>query len=235
MVIVRRSAERGIVDHGWLDSKHTFSFGSYRDPKHVHFRALRVLNEDRVAPGGGFPMHEHDNMEIFSYVLSGALAHTDSMGNSATIRAGDVQRMSAGTGVTHSEFNPSSETAVHFIQAWLFPAEQGRTPSYEQKSFGPAHTRGGSGVTTLLSPDGRDGSVTIGQDAVILSVTLTGGQRASLAIGAGRSVFVQVLRGTMGVSGNRLETGDSASITGETMVPFSGVEAESEALVFDLA
>jgi quercetin 2,3-dioxygenase len=233
MITVRRSDQRGAANHGWLDTRHTFSFGRYFDRNWTQFGGLRVLNEDTVAPGAGFATHGHEEMEIFSYVLDGELAHRDSMGNEAVIRPGDLQRMSAGTGVEHSEFNPSTSRPVHFIQAWVFPAKKGLDPSYEQKSFDPAGRRGR--VTTLLSPDGRDGSVTIHADAVVSSAVLGTGQSATLALTPGRRQWVQMLRGSAVVNGTALAQGDGAGVTGERELTFVGAgEGDAEAMVFDL-
>lgn len=234
MITLRPSRDRGAANHGWLDTKHTFSFGRYFDRNWTQFGGLRVLNEDKVAPGAGFAPHDHEEMEIFSYVLAGELKHRDSMGNEAVIRSGDVQRMSAGTGVEHSEFNPSKTSPVHFIQAWVFPGTKGLEPSYEQKSFDPAARRGR--IATLLSPDGRDGSVTIHADAVVSSAVLGKGQSATLALGAGRRQWVQMLRGSAVVNGTALAQGDGAGVTGERELTFVGDgEGDAEAMVFDLA
>src|SRR5689334_17628881 len=198
MTEVRRSSERGYADHGWLKSFHTFSFADYFDPEHVEFGALRVINEDRVTPGQGFGAHGHRDMEIISYVLEGALAHKDSTGTGSTIRPGDVQRMSAGTGVFHSEMNPTPEP-VHFLQIWIEPAKRGIKPSYEEKTFADAEKRGK--LRLVASPDGRDGSVTINADATVYAGLFDAGEAAELPIASGRFGWVQVARGTVRVNG----------------------------------
>jgi redox-sensitive bicupin YhaK (pirin superfamily) len=237
MITLRRAAERGHADHGWLNSFHTFSFADYYDPKHMGFRSLRVINEDRVQPGRGFGTHPHRDMEIISYVLEGGLSHKDSMGTGSVIRPGDVQRMSAGTGVTHSEFNASSEELVHFLQIWLMPAERGIAPGYEQKSFARADKEGR--LRLVASPDGREGSVTIHTDAILYAGVFGAGQQAELAIGRGRHAWVHVARGKVRVNGQELAAGDAASFSDEAAVRVEGTGAsptdEAEVLVFDLA
>ena len=210
MMTIRSAEERGHADHGWLDSHHTFSFANYYDPAHMGFRALRVINEDRVQPGQGFGTHPHRDMEILSYVLECALEHKDSMGTGSVIRPDDVQRMSAGTGVTHSEFNASKTDLVHFLQIWLVPAKQGIRPGYEQKAFGRAEKLGR--LRVVASPDGRDGSVTIHTDAIVYAGLFEEGQKAELPIAPGRSVWVHVARGTVKVNGRDLKAGDAAAI-----------------------
>jgi redox-sensitive bicupin YhaK (pirin superfamily) len=232
MLAIRRSAERGHANHGWLDSHHTFSFANYYDPRHMGFRALRVVNEDRVAPGGGFPRHPHRDMEILSYVLEGALEHKDSMGNGSVIKPGELQRMSAGTGVTHSEKNASEEAPVHFLQIWLVPERAGIAPGYEQKRFEPSALRGA--LKVIASRDGRDGSVTVHQDVVLSAGRFSEGETATYAVGAGRGVFVHVARGRVRVNGEALDTGDAASLTDASSVTIDGV-ADAEVLLFDLA
>jgi len=229
---IRSAEERGHADHGWLDSHHTFSFANYYDPAHMGFRALRVINEDRVQPGQGFGTHPHRDMEILSYVLEGALEHKDSMGTGSVIRPDDVQRMSAGTGVTHSEFNASKTDLVHFLQIWLVPAKQGIRPGYEQKAFGRAEKLGR--LRVVASPDGRDGSVTIHTDAIVYAGLFEEGQKAELPIAPGRSVWVHVARGTVKVNGRDLKAGDAAAIQQEELVRIEGVRA-GEVLVFNLA
>jgi len=234
MITVRPARERGHANHGWLDSHHTFSFANYYDPSHMGFRALRVINEDRVAGGEGFGKHPHRDMEIVSYVLEGALEHKDSIGTGSVIQPGDVQRMSAGTGVAHSEFNASPADEVHFLQIWLMPRERGIKPSYEQKTFTPEDKRGR--LRVVASPDGRDGSVTIHTDASIHAGLLAAGETAELALASGRAAWVQVARGKVRVNGRELSAGDGASITDERAVSVEGVDADpAEVLVFDLA
>ncbi len=232
MMIVRRSEDRGHARHGWLDSRHSFSFADYYDPDHMGFRALRVINEDHVSPGQGFGTHPHRDMEIISYVLDGSLEHKDSMGNGSVIRPGDVQRMSAGTGVRHSEYNASKSEDVHFLQIWIMPSKNGIQPSYEQKAFGEDEKKGR--LRVVASPDGRDGSVTIHADAVVHAGLFGAGESADLALGAGRHSWVQVARGTVRVNGEVLSAGDGAALTGEAQVSIEGVDG-GEVLVFDLA
>ena len=231
MISIRRADERGHFDHGWLNTFHTFSFADYHDPAHMGFRALRVINEDRVAPGQGFGAHRHRDMEIVSYVLDGALAHQDSMGNSGVIRPGDVQRMSAGTGVQHSEFNASKTEPVHFLQIWILPERNGRPPSYEQKNFPPQDARGR--LRLVGSPDGRDGSVTIGQDVEIYSSALEPGDEVRHVLAPGRHAWLQIARGEVDLNGNSLGAGDGAAVTAEQELRISG--KGSEFLLFDLA
>ena len=230
MITLRAAAERGHANHGWLDSWHSFSFANYHDPAHVHFGPLRVINEDRVAAGGGFGAHPHRDMEIISYVIDGALAHKDSMGNVGTIVPGEVQRMSAGTGVTHSEFNHSDGT-THFLQIWIFPDRQGIAPSYEQKTFTPAQKRGR--LRVVASPDGRDGSVTIHQDAVLLAGLFDGDESAALALAPGRLGYVHLVRGQLQVNGRMLNAGDALKLEREPEVRLE-LGRDAEVLVFDL-
>ena len=231
MNTIRRSAERGYADHGWLKSFHTFSFADYYDPRHVEFGPLRVINEDRVAAGAGFGTHPHRDMEIISYVLAGELAHKDSMGNGSTIRPGDVQRMSAGTGVRHSEFNPSREQAVHFLQIWIQPSSQGIEPSYEEKRFTSAEKRGR--LRLLASPDRADGSVLIHQDARLYAGLFDGEEEASLVVDAGRRLYVHVARGAVTANGIALAAGDALKVTEESQLRLSEGR-DAEVLVFDL-
>jgi quercetin 2,3-dioxygenase len=238
MISVRRSEQRGHADHGWLKSFHTFSFAGYHDPAHMNFGNLRVINEDRVAAGEGFGSHSHRDMEIVSYVLDGELAHKDSMGNGApgavnsgVIRPGDVQRMSAGTGVTHSEFNHATDRTTHFLQIWILPDRQGIRPGYEQKHFDASSKRGR--LRLVASPDGREGSVTIHANASIRAGLFDADEHAELAIEPGRLAYVQVLRGDIDVNGYRLGAGDAAGFTGERQVALSGGK-KAEVLVFDL-
>jgi redox-sensitive bicupin YhaK (pirin superfamily) len=230
MISIRRAGERGHFDHGWLNTYHTFSFADYHDPAHMGFRSLRVLNDDRVAPGQGFGEHRHRDMEIVSYVLEGALAHKDSMGNSGVIRPGDVQKMSAGTGVQHAEFNGSRTEPVHFLQIWIVPEVRGIAPSYEQKTF-PPDTRRGK-LRLIGSRDGRDGSVTIRQDVDAYASVLEKGQEARHVLAPGRHAWLHVAEGELTVNSNRLEEGDAIAATGESQVDIVGLGAEF--LLFDL-
>lgn len=232
MISVRRAEDRGHFDHGWLNTYHTFSFADYRDPEHMGFRGLRVINEDRVQPGEGFGTHPHRDMEIISYVLEGALEHRDSMGNGSVIRPGEVQRMSAGTGVTHSEFNASQEELVHFLQIWLLPAKRGIAPGYEQKAF-PREKQKGK-LRLVVSPKGRYGSVTIHADAQVYAGVFDQGATATLPIAEGRHAWVQIARGSARVNGQDLKAGDGAAMSGVPGVHITGIDA-SEVLVFDLA
>lgn len=231
-MLLRRSSERGYADHGWLKSFHTFSFADYYDPQHMGFRSLRVINEDRVEPGRGFGTHSHRDMEIISYVLGGELEHRDSMGNGSTIRPGDVQRMSAGTGVAHSEFNPSPESPVHFLQIWILPARRGQKPSYEQKGFSQAERQ--DTLRLIASPDGRDGSVTVHQDVSLYAALLAPDKTVRHTPASGRHAYVHVARGTVTLNGTELKAGDAAALSAPETVELTGREA-AEVLVFDLA
>jgi hypothetical protein len=231
MLEVRKSAERGNANHGWLQSQHTFSFGDYHDPKHVGFGPLLVINEDRVAPGQGFGTHGHRDMEIISYVLEGALEHKDSLGTGSVLHYGDVQRMSAGSGVRHSEFNGSRSEPVHFLQIWIQPNVKGIAPSYEEKHFTPESKQGA--LRLVASNDGRDGSVLIHQDAAIYAAILNGADSAEHPLTAGRTGYVHVIRGQVTVNGTALGGGDALKITGETAIRLKQAEA-AEVLVFDL-
>ena len=232
MLTLRRAADRGRADFGWLDSRHSFSFGEYYDPAHMGFGPLRVINDDRVAGGGGFPTHPHRDMEIVSYVLEGALAHKDSLGTGSVIKPGDVQRMSAGTGIAHSEFNASCTDPVHFLQIWFLPERRGLTPGYEQKNFDADSKR--DQLRLVASPDGRDGSVTIRSDAS-LYVSLLGKDAAvSHQIAAGRGLWLQVARGSVAVGDITLAEGDGLQVTNERALEIVGKAAESEILLFDL-
>ena len=231
MLTIRPREERGHAEHGWLDSHHTFSFADYYDPAHMGFRSLRVLNEDRVAPSQGFGTHGHRDMEIISYVLEGSLQHKDSMGTGSIIRPGDVQRMSAGLGVLHSEHNASSSERVHFLQIWLSPTERGIAPSYEQWTFSNADKRGQ--LCVVAAPDGRDGALTIHSDASMYSGLFDAGERAELSLAPGRHAWVQVARGKVRVNGAELSAGDGAALSDETQLRIEGVE-DGEVLVFDL-
>jgi hypothetical protein len=232
MMTIRKAADRGHAQHGWLDSHHTFSFADYYDPKHMGFRSLRVINDDRVEGGQGFGAHQHRDMEIISYVLDGGLAHKDSTGTTAVIKPGDVQRMSAGTGVTHSEFNASKADEVHFLQIWLLPNAKGVKPGYEQKTYSDADKRGT--LRLVASPDGRDGSVTIHSDATVYAGILGEGQKAELAIPDTHGAWIHVARGKVRVNGKDLEEGDGVAIENEKSVQIEGVD-EGEVLAFDLA
>jgi redox-sensitive bicupin YhaK (pirin superfamily) len=231
MLTLRPAGERGHADHGWLDSHHTFSFADYYEPAHMGFRTLRVINDDRVAPGQGFGTHPHRDMEIVSYVLEGSLEHRDSMGTGSVIRPGDVQRMSAGTGVRHSEFNGSKTDPVHFLQIWLMPSRNGIAPGYEQKTFSGADKRGR--LRIVASPDGRDGSVTIHTDALLYAGLFDQGESARVTLSAGRHAWVHVARGKARVNGQELQEGDGAALSQEPAVVVEGVDG-AEVLVFDL-
>ena len=231
MISIRRSKERGHFDHGWLNTYHTFSFDQYYDPRYMGFRSLRVINEDFVAAGRGFPKHGHRDMEIITYILDGALKHEDSMGNGSVIRPGDVQRMSAGTGVTHSEFNPSRETPVHLLQIWLLPSARGLLPSYEQKRFEDSERRGR--LRLLAASDGRDGAVTIHQDALVWTALLEPGEAVRHALGKDRHAWVHVARGAVSLNGVALGAGDGAALSEEAGLDIRA-SAPAEVLLFDL-
>jgi redox-sensitive bicupin YhaK (pirin superfamily) len=232
MTEIRRSNERGYADHGWLKSFHTFSFADYFDPEHVQVGPLRVINEDRVAAGQGFGTHGHRDMEIISYVLEGELAHKDSMGNGSTIRPGDVQRMSAGSGVRHSEFNPSSTNPVHFLQIWIQPNAQGIEPSYEEKRFSVQEKRGR--LRIIASPDQADGSVLIHQDARVYAGLFDGDETATLNVEPGRTLYVHVARGTVTANGTVLNDGDAVTLTDTEKLELNRGQ-QAEVLVFDLS
>jgi redox-sensitive bicupin YhaK (pirin superfamily) len=231
-MIIRRANERGHADHGWLNSYHTFSFADYYDPKFMGFRSLRVINEDRVEPSKGFGTHGHKDMEIISYVLEGALEHKDSMGTNGVIKPGDVQRMSAGTGVRHSEFNGSKDDLVHFLQIWIVPDKANHAPSYEQKNFADPEKRGR--LRLVASPDGQDGSVTIHQDARLYAGLFDKSESASFDLAAGRHAWIHVAKGSINVNGEILKTGDAAAIDDAGKIELSGGE-NAEVLLFDLA
>jgi redox-sensitive bicupin YhaK (pirin superfamily) len=228
---LRKSEERGAANFGWLDSKHTFSFGHYYDPKHMGFGPLRIINDDRVAPGGGFPTHPHADMEIISYVLEGALEHKDSLGTGSLIRPGDVQRMSAGTGIRHSEFNASRVEPVHFLQIWILPDTKGLPPGYEQKAFSNDEKRGR--LALVGSRDGRDGSVTIHQDVDFYAMLLFKGQAVSHEIAAGRGAWVHVARGAATLNGEPLREGDGVAVKTSGTIRLEGV-VDAEVLLFDM-
>jgi redox-sensitive bicupin YhaK (pirin superfamily) len=232
MITLRPANQRGRTAIDWLDSRHSFSFGDYYDPAHMAFRSLRVINDDRVAPAGGFGRHPHRDMEIVTYVLEGALEHRDSLGTGSVIRSGDVQRMSAGTGIYHSEFNPSGEEPVHFLQIWLLPERRGLRPGYEQRSA--AELVGGGPLRLLASRDGRDGSVTVHQDVDLFAARLGGGETVTHRLRPGRGAWVQVTRGAMELNGRRLRAGDGAAAEDEAELRLTATEP-AEALVFDLA
>ena len=232
MITVYKAEDRGHFDHGWLDTSHTFSFASYHDPERMGFSELRVVNEDRVQPGAGFGKHGHRDMEILSWVLEGELAHRDSTGGGGVLRPGEVQRMSAGTGVTHSEFNGSSERPVHFLQIWILPDRPGHAPSYEQKAIPEAARRGR--LSLIASPDGAEGSTTIHQDARVYATLLAEDERVVHALAPGRRGWVQVARGQATVNGRVLSAGDGAALSEEEAIVLVGQGARAEALVFDL-
>jgi redox-sensitive bicupin YhaK (pirin superfamily) len=231
MLNVRKSQDRGVASFGWLRSQHTFSFGHYYDPAHMGVGPLRVINEDRVAPGRGFDPHSHKDMEIISYVLDGALEHKDSMGNGSVLRYGDVQRMSAGHGVTHSEYNGSKTEPVHFLQIWVIPNAAGGASGYEEKHFDADAKRGK--LRLVASGDGRDGSITIRQDAAIYATILDGQDAVGHPLAAGRQAYVQVARGNVVVNGCALQAGDAVRVTDEALVTL-GEASDAEVLLFDL-
>ena len=232
MLNIRKSKERGHANHGWLDTYHTFSFADYHDAREMGFGALRVINDDKVQPGQGFGTHGHRDMEIITYVLEGALEHKDSMGNGSIIRPGNVQRMSAGTGVRHSEFNPSQDERVHLLQIWIEPSVTGIRPGYEEKQFGPAEKRGQ--LRLIVSPNGREGSVTIHQDACVYASLLDGKDAVTHRLAPGRRAYVHIARGAVEVNGTPLKGGDGAKIAGESQISL-GNAAQAEVLLFDLA
>ena len=231
MITIRNADDRGHAEHGWLNSRHTFSFADYHDPEHMGFRTLRVINEDRVEPGQGFGTHPHRDMEIISYVLEGALEHKDSMGTSSTIRPGEVQRMSAGTGVLHSEYNPSRKEPVHFLQIWIYPEKKNLKPGYEQKAF-PAAERANR-LRLVASRDGREGSLTIHQDAELYTTLLSKGGKVTHELGSGRFAWVQVARGKVSLNGQTLNSGDGAKVSGEKTLELNA-SGDAEVLLFDL-
>jgi len=232
MMQIRKANERGHVNFGWLDSNHTFSFGNYYDPAHMGYGPLRVINEDRVQPGEGFPTHGHENMEIISYVLDGALEHRDSIGTGSVIRPNEVQRMSAGTGIRHSEYNPSPDEPVHFLQIWLIPDTQDIEPGYEQKAF-PREDRW-SRLRLVASPDGRDGSLTVHVDAELHAALLDEGASVVHELRAGRRAWVQVARGTVEIDGQALAPGDGAAVEGRKSLRIDAT-ADAEILLFDMS
>lgn len=233
MMTIRTSRDRGQANFGWLDSRHTFSFGNYYDPAHMGFGTLRVINEDKVTPGQGFSTHGHRDMEIISYVLAGGLAHKDSIGNGSVIRPGDVQRMSAGTGILHSEYNASETDPVHFLQIWVLPEAQGIEPGYEQTYFAPEEKR--DRWRLVGSRDGRDGSVTIHQDLDLYATVLQPQSSVTHTLAAGRQAWVHVAKGSVQLNGHDLTAGDGAAITNETALTITGNSEDAEVLLFDMA
>ncbi len=231
MLTVRKAEDRGHANHGWLDSYHSFSFANYYDPQHMGFRSLRVINEDAIAPAKGFPTHPHRDMEIITYVVSGAVAHKDSIGNTEKVGAGGVQRFSAGTGITHSEFNPSSTEGLHLLQIWLLPEQQGITPSYEQKEF-PAATKRGQ-WRAIANREATDGAVKLHQDAAIYATILEPGARLTYTLLADRHAWVQIVQGEVTLNGTTLDKGDAAAISQETKLVFEA-STDAEILLFDL-
>jgi len=232
MIQVRRGGDRGHAEHGWLSSRHTFSFADYHDPRHMGFRSLRVINEDWVQGGQGFPPHSHRDMEILTCVLEGALEHKDSLGNTSVIRPGELQRMTAGTGVTHSEFNASRDTPVHLLQIWILPEAPNLKPSYEQRDFGSGEMR--ERLRLVASRDGRDGSLVVHQDAALYLGRLAAGTRIAHPLSPGRNAWVQLARGALRLGGEKLEAGDGAAVTGARALELEALEP-AHVLVFDLA
>ena len=232
MITLRKSEDRGHANHGWLDSYHTFSFANYYDPAHMGFRHLRVINEDQIAAGKGFPMHSHQDMEIITYVVSGALAHKDSLGNTETIGAGGVQRFSAGTGVTHSEFNPSATEPTHLLQIWILPDQRGITPSYEQKLFATEQKQ--SGWQTIAAPQAAKGAVAIHQNVQLLATVLLPGEQRCYELGDDRHAWIQVVRGDIALNETLLQAGDGVAISTEKLLTLTA-KTEAEVLLFDLA
>lgn len=231
MITFRDRGTRGASRTGWLDSRHTFSFADYRDPQYMGFHSLRVINEDRVIPGAGFPTHGHRDMDIISYVLEGTLEHKDSLGNGTRIRPGDVQRMSAGTGISHSEFNPSKTEPLHFLQIWIIPDRTGLPPGYEQKEFPVAERRGK--LRLVAAPDGADGAVTLHQDARLFVANLVPGEKVVHAVERGRGIWLQVARGIVALNGKEMREGDGAAAENETAVEIDA-DTDAEVLLFDL-
>lgn len=233
MITIRPAQDRGAANFGWLDTRHTFSFGNYYDRNHMGFSSLRVINEDKVAPAKGFATHGHRDMEIVTYILAGALEHKDSIGNGSVIRPGDVQRMSAGTGILHSEFNASETEPVHLLQIWILPETNGLTPGYEETHFAPEERQGK--LRLVGSRDGRDGSVTIHQDVSLYAGLFSAGEGVTYPIAAGRSLWVQIARGAVDLNGHVLTAGDGAAIAEESALTLTATADETEVLVFDLA
>ncbi len=233
MITIRSAQDRGIANFGWLDSRHTFSFGEYYNPNHMGFATLRVINEDKVAPGKGFAPHGHKDMEIISYVLEGALEHKDSIGTGSIIRPGDVQRMSAGTGIQHSEYNASQTDSVHFLQIWILPDQNGIEPGYEQKHFDEAQKRGM--LRLVGSRNGRDGSISICQDADLYAAILQNEESVNHSLASDRVGWLQVVRGTVGLNDKTVTAGDGAAIVEESLITLRGLSQETEVLLFDIA
>jgi redox-sensitive bicupin YhaK (pirin superfamily) len=232
MLTIRSAQDRGVANFGWLDSRHTFSFGNYHDPKYMGFADLRVINEDFVAPGQGFPTHGHQDMEIVTYILEGALEHKDSIGTGSVILPGDVQRMSAGTGIRHSEYNASQSETVHLLQIWILPEQKGIEPSYEQKNFSAADKLGK--LRLVGSRDGRDGSVVIHQDINLYAAALPGGESVSYTFAPGRVGWLQVARGSVKLNEHQLKAGDGVEIDRETNIDIQGIDRDTEVLLFDM-
>ncbi len=232
MIAVRHAADRGAANFGWLDSKHTFSFGNFYDPEHMGFGNLRVINEDRVQPGRGFDTHSHQDMEIISYVIEGALEHKDSMGNRSVMNSGEVQRMTAGTGITHSEFNHSADELVHFLQIWILPEKQGLEPGYEQKTYSSDNKK--NQLRLIASPNGREGSLTVHQQLDVYASVLDQGVRLTHRFDDGRRGWIQIVRGTVDVNGETLNAGDGAAIDGTSDLKIKASE-QAELLLFDMA
>ena len=233
MITIRSAQDRGAANFGWLDSRHTFSFGNYYDPNHMGFADLRVINEDKVTPGQGFGTHGHRDMEIISYVLEGALEHKDSIGTGSIIRPGDVQRMSAGTGIQHSEYNASKTEPVHFLQIWILPDQKGIAPGYEQKTFTDEEKRGR--LRLVGSRDGRDGSITIHQNVDLYAAALHQGESVTYSVANGRVAWLQVARGAVQLNDQTLTVGDGAAISDETLITLQGAANDAEVLLFDMA
>ena len=232
MITLRPGAERGRSERDWLSSRHTFSFADYDDPRHMGFRSLRVINEDRVQPGAGFPTHGHRDMEIVTYVVAGALEHKDSLGTGSVIRPGDVQRMTAGTGVTHSEYNPSRSEPVHLLQIWILPERQGLPPGYEQRAFPPTEMQGR--FRLVAARDGREGSVTVHQDARLFAARLAAGDKVVHRLPPGRHAWLQLVRGALALNGTTLRQGDGAAVSDEARLDIRALEP-AELLLFDLS
>ena len=233
MITLRSATDRGTANFGWLDSRHSFSFGNYYDPAHMGFARLRVINEDKIAGGGGFPPHGHQNMEIITYVLEGELEHQDSLGTGSIIRPGDAQRMSAGTGIRHSEYNAASDTPVHLLQIWLLPEADGIEPSYEQQYFAPEQMQ--DQLCLIGSRDGRDGSITIHQDVNLYAAKLSEGESLDYKPSQGRALWLQVARGSIDLNGQTLTAGDGAAITEAESLTLAGQSDDGELLLFDMA
>ncbi|MGI0487874.1 pirin family protein [Pantanalinema rosaneae CENA516] len=233
MITIRKSADRGHANYGWLDTYYSFSFANYYDPKHMGFRHLRVINEDRIAPGNGFPTHPHRDMEIISYVVDGSLAHRDSLGNGETIGASGIQRFTAGTGITHSEFNPSSTESTHLLQIWILPEQTGIKPSYEQKLF-PADEKRGQ-WRKLASPDATDGAVKVHQNMTLYATILSPGEARSYTLQPDRHAWIQVVKGDINLNDRSLSAGDGAAVSETTNLTIEATTTEAEVLLFDLA